>query len=440
MKRPNIIFITCHDLGDYLGCYGTPAATPHLDRLAGEGIRFDTHFSTGTICSPARGSIVTGCYPHTHGLMGLVHRGWALDTKKCPSMAQLLKENGYSTNLFGFQHEHWDPYALGYEQAYQAKTWGCEQVVPLFCDWLEKQKSDKPFLAAVGFGEVHRLGINPSHFKKEGYIAADPAKVDVRPYFPDIPVIREDMAEFYGAVEFMDKWIGRLLEAVEQAGRREDTLIVFTTDHGASFMHSKATLHEGGTKVALAMSWKGGLPEGKVVSGLTSHTDILPTILELLDIPIPAHVEGRSFLKELSGRGDTGRQYAFSEENYNNHFNPGRAMRSARYRYIRHGLRNCLFDFLIPEIELSPFDFRKIPEVFDFYSAHRVQEELYDIQSDPGERVNLAEDPAHSGVLEQMRQALAEHMEQTEDPFAAFKNELYMPAEDYTIWRDRNKG
>ena len=114
MARPNVILITPHDLGDFLGCYGTPVSTPNLDAMAAEGIIFAQHFSTGTVCSPSRGSITTGCYPHTHGLMGLVHRGWALDVGKCPPLARQLHDAGYQTHLFGFQHEHYDPTRLGY--------------------------------------------------------------------------------------------------------------------------------------------------------------------------------------------------------------------------------------------------------------------------------------------------------------------------------------
>ena len=104
MTRPNIILITPHDLGDYLGCYGTPVPTPHTDSLARDGVLFRNHFSCGTVCSPSRGGIIPGCYPHTNGLMGLVHSGWELDVATCPPIMQLLSDAGYQTHLFVFQH------------------------------------------------------------------------------------------------------------------------------------------------------------------------------------------------------------------------------------------------------------------------------------------------------------------------------------------------
>jgi len=435
MKRPNIVFVTCHDLGDYLGCYGTPVDTPNIDSIAANGVLFNYHYSTATICSPARGSILTGCYPHTNGLAGLVHRGWELNVDKCIPMPTILSNNGYETNLFGFQHEHWDPYKLGYKNVFVAKDNHCENVIPLFCDWLEKRVDERPFLASIGFSEVHRMGMNPSHFKKDGYMPVDPSEVEVRPYLPDIEPIREDLADFYGAIRYTDKWIGELLAAIEKAGIIDNTLIVFTTDHGASFYHSKATLYEGGTKVALLMSWKGNLPAGKVINGLTSHVDILPSILSMLDIPIPDYVEGRSFLNAIYGDGSTERKYAVSEENYNNHFVPGRAIRTDRYRYIKNGIRICLFDFLIPEIELSNADFRRNLDVFNFYPTDRCEEELYDLKNDPGERVNLAGNPEYDEVMAEMREILSTHLKETNDPFACFGNEIKLPEKAYSSIR-----
>ena len=118
MKKKNILVIHCHDLGDYLGCYGTPVYTPNIDRLAEEGVTLLNHFSTAAVCSPSRASMWTGCYPHTTGLMGLVPRGWEMDVDKCPTLMSYLKEEGYQTVLFGLQHEHWDPYRLSYDQVY----------------------------------------------------------------------------------------------------------------------------------------------------------------------------------------------------------------------------------------------------------------------------------------------------------------------------------
>lgn len=427
MPKPNILIITPHDLGDYLGCYGTPVSTPNIDSIAEAGVLFENHFSTGTVCSPSRGSIITGCYPHTHGLMGLVHRGWELDVEKYPPLPVMLRAAGYETHLFGFQHEHWDPRRLGYEHIHARKSHHVEDAVLLFIEWLHTRHEDAPpFLAGMGFTEVHRLGLNPSHFKRDVYEPADPAAVEVRPYLPDIPQIREDLADFYGAIQFMDKTIGELLRALAEAGIADDTLLIFTSDHGASFMHSKATLYDGGTKVPWIMRWPKGLPAGNRVRALSSHVDIVPTILSLTGLPIPAHIEGQNLAHLARQEGGPERAYVFAEKNITNYYDPARMVRSHRYKYIRKGLQTCIFDFIIPEIELCSSDFRRTREVFQHYSARRCREELYDLEKDPGELVNLVSDPAYQAVLDQLRTALDAHLEATHDPFKDLRNDILL--------------
>jgi arylsulfatase A-like enzyme len=423
-EQPNILIITPHDLGDYLPCYGTPVAAPNLDALAAGGVVMRNHFCTGSVCSPARGSIVTGCYPHTHGLMGLVHRGWALDVDRCPPLPAMLAREGYRTALFGIQHEHHDPAALGYQQASPGIY--CEKVAADAAKWLLEQRGRPgPFLAAIGFFETHR------RFDREVYKPADPAKVHVRPFLPDIPEVRKDLADFYGSIQHMDQAVGVVLGALDEAGLAQNTIVLFVTDHGASFIKSKATLYEGGTKVACIMRWPAGLPGGRQVEALTTHVDIVPTIFELLGLPTPPGVQGVSQAQVLLGRVVAAREYAFAEKNYTNYFDPTRMVRTSRYRNLRKGLQTCVLDFQIPEIEALTWNFRTNPTVFEFYSHRRCREELYDLQADPGERVNLVDDPLHAPVLAELRKALDRHMEATDDPFRHMRDLLPMPADGY---------
>ena len=433
MARPNVVIVTLHDLGDYLGCYGTPVPTPNIDRLAADGAVFLNHFSTSTVCSPARGAIVTGCYPHTHGLMGLVHRGWELDVDACTPLPTLLRSAGYQTHLFGFQHEHWDASRLGYDHIHRGSSTHADHVAPVFTDWLrERGADDAPFLAALGFSEVHRMGLNPSGFKRDVYEPADPADVEVRPYLPDLPEMRADLADFYGAIKLVDRVMADVLAALDDAGLRDNTIVIFTTDHGASFMHSKATLYDGGTKVVWIMRWPEAIPPGIRCGGLTSHVDILPTLLELIDVPRPGHVQGRSMAAVARGDAQgTGRPYVFAEKNYTNYYDPSRMVRSPRFKYIRKGLRTSVLDFIIPEIELCTCGFRSNRAVFEFYSARRATEELYDLETDPGELTNLIDDPAYADAAAELRAALDAHLEATDDPFRHLRNDLLMPATTY---------
>jgi arylsulfatase A-like enzyme len=432
MGRPNILIITCHDLGDFVDVYGHPIGTPSLTAMAEAGVVLENHFSTSAVCSPARGAIMTGCYPHTNGLMGLVHRGWALDTARMPTIPMLLADGGYETHLFGFQHEHYDPARLGY-QAIHRRTGRahCENVAPVFIEWLEGRDASKPFFAAMGFSETHRLDL-PSHFKRDVYEPADPSAVRVPPWLPDVPEVRAELGDFYGAVRHVDRTVGAILDALQRCGAADDTLVLFTTDHGASFPHGKATLYDGGTKVAALLRWPAGAAAGHRVGGLTSHADVLPTLLDLLELPVPAHVQGRSLASAVRGETDEHRELVFAEKNYTNYFDPARFVRSGRLKYIRKGLATCIFDFVIPELERCPTSFLHSRAVRRFYSARRCREELYDLTADPGELDNRIEDPACAEALTQLRGALDAHLEATDDPFRHLRNDLLMPEHTYT--------
>ena len=428
MNIPNIIMITCHDLGDYLGCYDTPVSTPNLNALAKQGVVFENHFSTGTVCSPSRGSIMTGCYPHTHELMGLVHRGWDLNIDKCPHLAAILNQAGYDTHLFGFQHEHHDPQKLGYAHVHQTGHHYCDEVTPLLTEWLQERPSQaQPFFASVGFFEVHRLDLQPSHFKREEYTPANPVDVKVPPFLPDIQEVRQDLADIYGAINLVDQMVGRILQTLADNGLEDNTLVIFTTDHGASFMHSKATLYDGGTKVALLMRYPENLPAGHRVQSLTSHVDVLPTILELIGMPTPNDVQGKGIHHLDREAEGIHREYVFAEKNYTNYYDPARMIRNTRYKYIRKGLRTCIFDFIIPELELCPSSFRWNDKVRNFYPSQRCYEELYDLESEPGEMRNVIDDPQYAEIKETLSRELDKHLEATDDPFRHSRHDILMP-------------
>jgi N-sulfoglucosamine sulfohydrolase len=441
MDQPNVVLFTCHDLGDAISPYGVPVCTPNLERMAAEGIVMQNHFSTGSVCSPARGSLMTGCYAHTHGLMGLTHRGWALDVESCPPLPKLLADIGFETHLFGLQHEHPDPARLGYGEVH-APAGPCyaEKVVPLFADWLRRRRAGgKPFLAAIGVHEAHRMGLQPSHFRRDVYRPPDPAQVEVPPYLPDLPEVREDLAGFYGAANWADRAFGEVLDALDETGCAGDTLLIFTADHGASFMHAKGTLYDGGTKVALLLRMPGSIAAGRRTDALTSHVDVVPTIFDFMGLTLPFQVEGASFAPVARGAAAQGRLYVAAEKNYTNFYDPARMVRSRHFKYIRKGLRTCVFDFVIPEIEQCPCGFRQNRRIFDFYPARRCMEELYDLRRDPGEMENVLENPQHRETLSELRAALDKHLIRTGDPFGHLRNDLLMPEDGYERTRDRGR-
>lgn len=432
MSRPNVIFITCHDLGDFLGCYGTPVETPNLNRLAGQGILLANHFATASICSPSRASILTGCYPHTHGLLGVTHRGWRMDLGTCATLPSTLRDAGYGTHLFGVQHEHRDAAALGYAHVHPVASKHADDVAPAVEGWLRAHAGkDGPFFASVGFAETHRTGLNPSRFAHSTYRRADPARVAVPAWLPDIPEVRGELADLYGAIRNADENVGRILSALDASDLSGNTLVIFTADHGIALMHAKGTLYDGGTKVACLARWPGGLSAGRRCQGLSSHLDWMPTILEFCGIPVPSSVQGASMSALLDGRSDRGRACVFAEENYTFGFNPRRMVRTHDRKYIRNALNICVYDYLIAEIELSAANFRRNRPMGSFYSRKRTREELYDLREDPAEMHNLAEDSSKAGEIASLRQVLDHHLCDTGDPFAQTHVPLQPPVDGW---------
>jgi arylsulfatase A-like enzyme len=444
MSKPNVLIFVPHDLGDFLPPYGTPVNAPNARRMAAEGVVCTNHFSVGTVCSPSRGTLMTGCYPHTNGFMGLVHRGWTLDAENFPTIPMQMRKAGYQTCLFGGQHEHPHPEDLGYDHVdlpgRKGKSNHIENGVADALAWLRSQESKKqPFYMSVGSGETHRFGMGPSGWLRDCYQYPDPADVTVPPWLPDIPEIREELSQFYGAINHLDRNIGLVLDALDAEGLAENTIVIWTTDHGASFLHAKATVYDGGTKVASLWRWPAGLPAGQRCDSLTSHVDMISTLAELCGFDLPELVQGQSFAAALRNPEDQAnagqRQFVFCEKNYTNYYDPARSARSKDYRYIRKGLCTSVFDFVIPEVEQSHADFRTNKNVYAHYSSQREKEEFYDLASDPGELNNLIRSAEHADQLSRHQQALDEHMKATDDPFRFLVNDLDMQSDGHAASR-----
>jgi len=271
-QRPNVLLIVVHDVGTRLGCHGeTSVRTPALDDLAEEGVRFDRHFATACFCSPSRGSIITGKHPHVNGLMGLVNLNWDLPESNV-TLAQMVGAAGYETYLFGLQHEATDARRLGFQHVSDRSVPSkCHTVAGLVTEFLRSRpRKAPPFYARVGFSEVHRPW--------SSYEADDPADVRVPGYLADTPGARQDVAMFHGSIRSMDAAVGAILAALDESGLRDDTIAVFTTDHGIAFPRAKATLYDPGINTTLLMRWPEGFPGGGVHRELLSNVDLEPIL------------------------------------------------------------------------------------------------------------------------------------------------------------------
>lgn len=421
---PNILLIHCHDLGRYLGCYGQAIDTPAIDAIAADGVLFENHYATAPQCSPSRGSLMTGRYPHVNGLMGLAHEDWEL-TPDETTMPEYLNACGYSTHLFGLQHvtDHLD--RLGFDHIHSGGNLSpavspaiheinrARDVADTLEVFFDKDTFDQPFFASIGVFETHRRQNDGLfEFTDAAYEPADPTEIDPLAYLPDEPGIREDIAAMHGMIQAIDDAVGTITTALEAAGLAEETLLIFTTEHGIAFPRAKGSCYDPGIEAALLLHYPGVIDGGQRCDELVSNIDVLPTLLDLLDEPIPERIEGQSFLPLLTDKKYYPRDQLFAEITWHDRYNPVRAIRTKQYKYIRSFWH-------LPSIYLTDDVFvsragREIRE--QFQSGRRPYEELYDLDSDPYETTNLADDPAYEHVCKQLQGRLVQWMENTNDP------------------------
>lgn len=404
-QRPNILLIAVHDLGTRLRCGGYDTVpSENLDRLAGEGIRFTQHFCTAPYCSPSRGSIISGQYPHVNGLMGLVNLGWDWRSGN-HTLATCIGAAGYDTHLFGFQHEARNDSVdrLGFQHVSDRslKT-KCRVVTPLVEDFLKQRDSGNPFYARVGFSEVHR--------SFQGYKPEDPAKVSLPDWVDDTPGAREDFAEYDGAIREMDGAVGRILDALEAGGMKENTLVVFTTDHGSPFPGAKASLYDPGINTTLLMRWPEGWAGNQVSDTLLSNVDLFPTVLEIAGAQVPDGIQGRSFLPLLKGQDYAGRDFIFAGKN-TQASDIKRCVRTKRHKYIRNYDPGPSLMFSTDlEVSLTRRD------MGNEHIEPRPEVELYDLEADPTEKRNLAGNDTFTYVERDLAGRLRALQEETCDP------------------------
>jgi arylsulfatase A-like enzyme len=374
----NVLLVHWHDLGRYLGAYGhDDVRSPRLDQLAAEGILFTRAHATAPLCSPSRGSLFSGRYPQGNGLVGLAHHGWEY-RPGVRTLPAVLSESGWHTALFGMQHETSFPGRLGYDE-YDVSNSYCEYVVAEATRWLSNPPK-KPFLLVAGFFETHRP------YPHDRYDPADSDAVDLPDYLPDLPAVRDDLADFYGAIAVADAAVGHLLDALADTGLDRDTWVVFLTDHGPALPRAKSTLYDAGTGIATIVRPPTRLAKPpRTYDDLFSGVDLMPTLLDLLGVEVPAEVDGMSHATALlQPVHEPVRTEVYTTKTYHDSFDPIRAIRTKDHSYIENYAARPLLDLPLDIEESAPGQ-----AVAPLSAGPRPSRELYDLRADPTERDNL---------------------------------------------------
>ncbi len=399
----NILYIHSHDTGRYVQPYGHAIPTPNIQWLADQGIMFRNAFCAAPSCSGSRAALLTGEYCHTNGMMGLAHRGFSLYDYD-HQLVRVLMAHGYHSELIGEQHISADPRTLGYDVVHEIPDKFVHSVGPAAIESL-RSGIREPFFMSVGFFETHRSFFEPSSVRDRVYSLPPP-------FLPDTPEIREDVAAYKASARSLDHGVGTVLNAVQQTGLDERTLVIFTTDHGLAFPTAKASLLDRGIGVSLIMRGP-RLTGGRALDELVSQVDLFPTVCELAGIDSPPWLIGRSLVPLMNGEEDPGtRCEIFSELTYHAAYEPQRAIRTERHKYIRR------FDDypypVLPNCDDSPSKDAYLARGWATRSVAR--ESLHDLFFNPGEGRNLIDNPDYAGVLAELRERLHRWMVDTDDP------------------------
>lgn len=402
MTPPNVLYLHSHDTGRWVQPYGRQVPTPNIQHLADQGVLFRKAFSAAPVCSGSRAALLTGQWCHVNGMMGLAHRGWSLHDY-ATHWVHTLRPAGHRSVLIGEQHISADPHVIGYDEVVDVPSNHAAEIVPRAVEAIERLP--EPWFLSVGFFETHRSFAAPTSVRDTLY-SRPPT------HLPDTPAIRDDMAAFKASVRSLDQGIGAVLNALHRKGATDRTLIVCTTDHGLAFPRSKCTLFDRGTGVMLIVRGPGGFTGGRVVDAMVTHLDVYPTLCDVVGVEQPDFLQGRSLVPLANGEVDHLHDEVFTEVTYHAAYEPQRAVRTERWKYIRH-----LHDHPHPVLPNTDDSAAKDTLLAAGWADTVVpREQLYDLVLDPEEGHDLADDPGHAAVVADLRGRLDRWMEDTDDP------------------------
>ncbi len=415
-EKPNFLFIIADDCTFRdIACYGGQAFTPNIDRLATEGMRFTRCFQAAPMCSPTRHNIYTGLYPVKSG--AYPNHTFAKEGTK--SVVHYLDKLGYRVALSGKKHIG-PKEVFPFEYLKRGKQKNNPNMEAIDSLMKESKQNDKPFCVFACSNEPH----SPWNKGDASRYKADDVKLP--PYFVDTPETREAMTRYLAEVTYFDGQVGKLLKLLDKNGLADNTLVMVVSEQGSSFPFGKWTCYDTGLQSACVVRWPGKVEAGSVSDAMIEYVDILPTFIEAAGGEGKSSLDGRSFLPVLFGKRKTHKEFVYGIMTTRG-INDGsdtfgiRSVRNERYKYIWNFTPKIEFlnacvqspEFRSWEVKAAAGDADAIDKVQRY--RHRSGEELYDIQTDPYEWNNLAEDPGLASVKAKLRGKLESWMQASGD-------------------------
>ncbi|MBA2113646.1 sulfatase family protein [Bremerella alba] len=405
-ERPNIVWIIADDLSPELGCYGYQGvSTPNIDRLADQGHRYTEAFSTSPVCSSSRSAFITGVYQTATG----THHHRTEVKRPLPSpvvpILTLLKDAGYY--LSNSNSTMTRPGKTDYNFTTQGQVFDG-------IDWSMREKG-QPFFAQIQIHEPHRAFIRAKDLAR-----AD--DVEIPSYYPEHPVIRADWANYLASIETLDQHVGAVVQRLKDEGEFDKTVIFFFGDHGRPHYRDKQWLYDGGLRVPLVVHLPGHLSSGVVNNDLVSLIDVSATTIAVAGLPVPEWMDGQDFLSD----DFAGRTMIFAaRDRCGDAVDRIRCVRTDSFKYIRNDFPE------LPYTQRSGYKELQYPGMTvarvlkqqgklegppaHFWTESRPAEELYDLNADPDETNNVADDKKYAKVLATLRNELDQWIAGTND-------------------------
>lgn len=429
------------------GCYGNDVVqTPHIDKLARQGVRFLDAFATTASCGPSRAVIYSGLQTHANGQYG---HGHGIHTFTLQSKVQtvfaLLGAAGYHTALLGKQHTtHPDSYPFTFNRRVSGRD--VTRLADVARDFI-REAGNEPFFLTIGYSDPH-----PTSIERPGWsvirqdpqvptVQYDTADVIVPRYLTDRPEVREGIAGYYQQISRLDHGIGQVLKVLDESGRADETLVIFTSDHGSSEPGAMGNHYEPGIQIPMIVRHPDGIGQGTTSSALVTLADLTPTILDWTDSQGPSYpLHGRSFLPVLGTDTPTGwDQVMLSHVCHEvTMYYPMRTIRNRRYKLIWNVDWRSEYPLPIDTLRRAtwtetmrrgdPSIGRRSIKKFLF----RDQIELYDLQADPDEVFNLANHTEHQSLRKNLTEQLTSWLEETGDPWLV-RHRMPMPGESDVV-------
>ena len=443
--RPNILFLSVDDMScDSVGVYGSRLkdTTPHIDRLATQSLRFQyAHVVVGN-CMPGRNVMFSGLYPHNNGVEGF----YQIKSPKYPVLCDLMKDGGYFTAIRG-KVAHSTPYTpypwdliLDHVEGQKLHNKDVESYYTSTRQGIQaSQDANKPFCLLVNISDPHKpfYGVTgkgaPIEDPHKPSKTFTPESVPIPGFLTDTPEIRKELAHYYNSVRRADDAVGRVLQALKDSGEEDNTVLMFLSDHGMPLPFAKTNVYHHSTWTPWIVRWPSVTRPNTVDrTHMISAIDLLPTLLDIAEIPHPQKLDGRSILPLLKGKAQKGRDMIFKEYNENSGAgrHPMRSVQTKRFSYIYNAWSDGTRRFKTATTGTASYrELKRLADSnpnmaerlrsFDF----RDREEFFDYEKDPDALVNLINHPKYQKEIAKLQEALEDWMIETDDHLAkTFKN------------------